>query len=183
MSNPLVRTAVRTLFFCTSRRRALRQAADHGRAYLRLAAQLTPEAGRVPVRVPAMRGVDEDMREWSFFMILEHNVLVNRSITAVVVQLARGEPLHGAARIDPKREVMPTEASDRSRVEVFGRTIEEHLAAVQALGRLRRTATSPHPIFGAFDAHQWNCMFAFHLRLHLRQAEWVVGELERRGRA
>ena len=32
-----------------------------------------------------MRGVDEDMRRWSFFMILEHNAIVNRSITASVV--------------------------------------------------------------------------------------------------
>jgi hypothetical protein len=41
---------------------------------------------------------------------------------------------------------------------------------------LRGTGTSPHPVFGDFDAHKWNCMFTFHLGLHLPQAEYVVGK-------
>ena len=61
-----------------------------------------------------MSGVDEDMRRWSFFMILEHNAIVNRSITASVVQLANGESLTGQATIDVKKGVMPSGAADES---------------------------------------------------------------------
>jgi hypothetical protein len=45
---------------------------------------------------------------------------------------------------------------------------------VKDLGELRGTKTTPHPIFGDFDAHKWNCMFSFHLRLHYKQAAYVV---------
>lgn len=121
-----------------------------------------------------MRGVDEDMRRWSLFMILEHNAIVNRSITATVVQLARGEVLNGPATINPKTEVMPTLSADESQIEVFASSVTSHIDAVRNLKRLRGTGTSPHPIFGDFDAHKWNCMFAFHLGLHFRQAEYVV---------
>jgi hypothetical protein len=176
MSDLLVRTAVRTLFTFTGRARALRKSESILGRYLKLADGLATEAGRARVRVPPMRGVDEDMRRWSFFMILEHNAIVNRSITATVLQLARGEALTGAAAIDPKRDVMPGPSADASQVALFAESVTRHIETVRGLGKLRGTGTSPHPIFGAFDAHQWNCMFAFHLGLHLPQAAHVVRE-------
>jgi hypothetical protein len=126
------------------------------------------------VEVPPMRGVDEDMRRWSFFMLLEHNTIVNRSITAAVVQLANGESLSGPATIDVKKGVMPSSSADESHVELFAQSVTDHIAAVRGLGNLRGTKTSQHPIFGQFDAHKWNCMFAFHLRLHLPQARFIA---------
>lgn len=121
-----------------------------------------------------MPGVDEDMRRWSFFMILEHNAIVNRAITATVAQLAQGEAPSGAAMIDPKKDVMPSVESGESQVESFADSVRQHLHTVKNLGNLRGTNTAPHPVFGAFDAHQWNCMFVVHLGLHLRQAEYVA---------
>ena len=126
------------------------------------------------VEVPPMRGVDEDMRRWSLFMLLEHNAIVNRSITAAVVQLANGEPLSGPATIDVKKGVMPSSSADESQVELFAQSVADHITVVRNLGNLRGTKTSQHPIFGQFDAHKWNCMFAFHLRLHLPQARFIV---------
>jgi len=120
-----------------------------------------------------MRGVDEDMRQWSFFMILEHNAIVNRSITASVVQLANGELLTGPATIDVKKGVMPSGTADESQIGLFAESVTSHIASVKRLKQLRGTRTSPHPIFGRFDAHKWNCMFAFHLGLHLPQAKYV----------
>ena len=121
-----------------------------------------------------MPGIDEDMRKWSYFMILEHNAIVNRVITAIVVQLARGEAPSGAAMIDPKKDVMPSTLAGDSQIQLFADSVWQHLDAVKDLKSLRGTRTAPHPVFGAFDAHQWNCMFAFHLDLHLRQARFVV---------
>jgi hypothetical protein len=176
--NLFVKTAVRTLFLVTSRRRAARRARRHLAGYLELAEGLPREEGMRPVRIPPMRGVDEDMRDWSFFMILEHNRIVNRSITATVRQLARGEPSRGAAAIDPKTDVLPSPAAGEEQVEEFRKSVEEHLETVPTLGRLRGTRTAPHPVFGDFDAHRWNCMFAFHLGLHLPQAAHVLRAVE-----
>ena len=174
MSNIFLKTAMRTVFACTGRAKALRQCESVLGRYLALAQGLPEEGGRRTVEVPWMPGVDEDMRRWSFFMILEHNTIVNRAITANVVQLARGEDPSGAAIIDVKHDVMPSASAGSEQVDAFALSVRQHVEAVEALLALRGTKTSPHPIFGPFDAHQWNCMFAFHLRLHLRQARFVV---------
>ena len=147
------------------------------REYLKLADQLPAEAGQRCIEVPSMPGIDEDMRKWSYFMVLEHNAIVNRAITATVVQLARGEAPSGAAMIDPEKDVMPSASAGDSQIEFFADSVRQHLDAVKDLKSLRGTKTASHPVFGAFDAHQWNCMFAFHLDLHLRQARFVVAKV------
>ena len=177
MSNLLIKVAVRTLFLCQSRGQALRQSETLAGQYTALAAGLSKEAGRMMVEVPPMRGVDEDMRRWSFFMLLEHNTIVNRSITATVRQLANGEALKGPVIIDMKKDVMPSPSADESQVELFAQSVTDHLATVRGLGNLRGTRASRHPIFGQFDAHKWNCMFVFHLRIHLPQARFIAERL------
>ena len=174
--NLLIKTAIRTLFTFTSRKKALEKSELILRQYAKLADGLSKEAGQRCIEVPPMRGVDEDMRKWSFFMILEHNAIVNRSMTATVVQLARGEELSGPATINPKTDVMPSSLADASQFKDFADSIASHITAVKSLRRLRGTGTSPHPVFGDFDAHKWNCMFTFHLGLHLPQAEYVIGK-------
>lgn len=176
MSNPLIKIAIRTLFTFTSHAKALQNSELLLRKYVGLADGMSKETGQLCVEVPPMRGVDEDMRKWSFFMILEHNVIVNRSITAAIVQLAKGEKLSGPATLNPKTDVMPSAAADESQIGAFSDSVTKHVEAVKDLKRLRGTRTSPHPIFGEFDAHKWNCMFGFHLGLHLPQAEYVVAE-------
>ena len=174
MSNLIIKAAVRTLFTFTGREKALERSKILLGQYLRLAEGLSEKGGQLCVEVPSMRGVDEDMRQWSFFMILEHNAIVNRSITASVVQLANGELLTGPATIDVKKGVMPSGTADESQIGLFTDSVTNHTASVECLKQLRGTRTSPHPIFGNFDAHKWNCMFAFHLGLHLPQAKYVA---------
>jgi hypothetical protein len=177
MSGKAIRTVVRALFSMTSRARAASQIRIALRKYLRLAARVDRKSGSQPVMVPEMRGIDEDMRNWSFFMILEHNTIVNRSITSIIQQLAREEESAGVGGIDFKRDVMPASNAGEDEIECFRRSMEEHLEIVSGLGPLRGTRTKDHPIFGPFDAHQWNCMFAFHLNLHYRQAQFVVSRV------
>lgn len=180
MSSWFIRTGVRAMLTHTRRSKVVQQCERLLSDYTRLAKELTREQGQLPVEVPPMRGVDPDMRNWSFFNILEHNAIVNRSITATVVQLANGEALSGLATLDPKTGVMPAPGSDETQVAAFADSILEHLQSVKALQNLKNTATSRHPVFGEFDGHKWNAMFAFHLGLHLPQARTVAEEGKRR---
>jgi len=174
MRNSWIKPAVRLMFAVTSRERATRQAARHLVGYRKLADGLSPEAGSRPVRVPPMPGVDEDMRNWSFYMTLEHNRIVSDSISATVFQLAMDEPLSGAALVDPKKGVMPSLSAGEEQIRQFLDSVERHVKLVETLGRLRGTRTARHPLFGDFDAHKWNCMFSFHLKIHYRQAAHVA---------
>ncbi len=172
MINAVVRTVIRTRFALTRRSVATGQIhASLGR-YLALADQLDAVSGARPVRVPAMPGIDADMRRWSLFMTLEHNAIVNRAMTTVIGALARGEEPPGG--FDPKRDVMPSASPGVETVDDFRSSVEEYLALEATLGKLRGTQIKNHPIFGPFDAHRWHCMLGFHLRLHERQARFIV---------
>ena len=59
-------------------------------------------------------------------------------------------------------------------LEAFRQTVDDHLEAILPLGKLRGTVKRPHPVFGDFDAHQWHCMFGFHLMIHFKQARMVA---------
>ncbi|HCY84711.1 MAG TPA: hypothetical protein DHV36_06210 [Desulfobacteraceae bacterium] len=170
MGNLLLKQAVRTFFMCTSRQGASRRAKRYCDKYLTLAKNLDHTAGGTPVRVPPMPGVDPDMRNWSYYMLLSHNVIVNQCITAVTCQLARDEPLSGMALIDPKTDVMPSPAAGPEQVAAFSKSVADHIREVSRLDRLRGSRRTIHPVFGPFDAHQWHCMFGFHLKVHYKQA-------------
>jgi hypothetical protein len=174
MKQMLIKAAVRTSFLLSTRTRAaagIRRWLAH---YLALADVLDPPQGRQVVRVPPMLGVDEAMRNWSFFMLLEHNAIVNRSITDIVCSLARGRQPQGPGAMDPKKDVMPALSAGPEQVAAFRASVQEHLAAVAELGRLRGTPVRRHSVFGMLDAHGWHCMFGLHLKVHVRQAETVV---------
>lgn len=173
----LIRTAVRTRFRLTSRKQASDQIRKLLAGYLSLVQSIDPEAGRLPVRVPPMLGVDEDMRDWSLFMILEHNVIVNRSITAIVESLARGEKPPAIDVNDPKRDVMPSQDPGEEQIQAFQSSVETHLEVVSRLPRLRSAATIRHPIFGQLNAHGWHCMLGLHLDIHRNQAKAVCNTI------
>lgn len=158
----------------TSRNRAsghIRKSLDK---YLTLTASVAPEDGRRPVWVPPMIGIDEDMRGWSFFGILEHNVIVNRSITEIVKSLVRGQKPAGEGAIDMKNDVMPSTDPGGEQIEAFRTSVEEHLESVSGLRGLRQTSTKRHPVFGELNAHGWHCMFGLHLDIHRKQAEAAI---------
>ena len=97
----------------------------------------------------------------SFYMILEHNTIVNRAISATILNLVREEPLRGAAAIDFKGGVMPSLSAGEEQVQEFCDSVAAHLSLVPALGSGRGALTAPHPHFGDFDAHHWICMLGF----------------------
>ena len=173
MNQRLIKSAIRTRFLLTPRDRASDQIRRHLQRYLALGQSIRPADGRQPVRVPAMLGVDEDMRDWSFFMILAHNTIVNRSITAIVRSLVNGERPSGPGAIDAKKDVMPSATAGEEQLREMRASVEAHLDTMASLSGLRRTATCRHPIFGELTAHGWHCMFGLHLEIHLRQAKSV----------
>jgi hypothetical protein len=87
--------------------------------YLALAGLTNDECGALSVFVPPMPGIHDDMRDWSFFIILEHNAIVNPSVTSLIENLVRGEEPKGAGAIDPKKDVMPSKDSGVEQIEAF----------------------------------------------------------------
>ena len=175
--NIFLRIVVRTGFALTSRDQASTQIQRLCDRYLALAEQTTAESGALVVHIPKMIGVDEDMRDWSFFKILEHNTIVNRSITSIIGSLVRGEKPEGVGAIDMKRDVMPSENPGIEQIESFHNSVTEHIKIVSDYQPLRNSSTKRHPVFGKFNAHQWHCMFGFHLFIHYKQAKYIINKI------
>ena len=177
MNNLFLRTAVRALFALTSRDQASTQIHKLCDRYLALAERTDVGNGTLGVHVPKMTEVDEDTRDWSFFKILEHNAIVNRSITSIIESLVRGKEPEGAGAIDMKRDVMPSKNPAIEQIESFRNSVIEHIKIVLGYHSLRNSSTKHHPVFGTFNAHQWHCMFGFHLFIHYKQAKYVISKI------
>lgn len=159
----------------TSKQKALQQASDYLTVYLGYVKQAGEGAG-TPRMVPKMLGVDEDMRGWSLYQLLEHNTIVNRAITQLICDLADGVPPEDMNRIDPKHDVMPGDGAGEEQVDIFTTSVQDHIARITPLSDLRKTRKVPHPLFGNFNAHMWTCMFSFHLKVHFNQARFLAEE-------
>ena len=168
-----MKTAIRVWFAMTNRAKATSRIQRMLDQYQALSQRIDGDCGSMPVTVPAMPGVDEDMRNWSFYMLLEHHAIVNRSITSIMQSLVRNQQPSGAGAIDPKDDVMPTNAAGPENIDIVKQSILDHLASVGQMDRLRGTLKSRHSLFGDFDAHDWHCMFGFHLMVHYRQAKLI----------
>lgn len=177
MGATFIKIWVRLVLSFTSREKASRQIQASLDKYRNLAALVSDNEGTKRAdtsRMPNLPGIDEDMKDWSFFMILEHNTIVNRAITATVTQLVNREPLHGDALMDPKHDVVPRPDAGRESFVKFEKSVLDHLHCVKNLGNLKKTATSRHPVFGQLNAHRWNNMYALHLHIHLNQADLLI---------
>jgi hypothetical protein len=177
----LLGIVLRALFALTTRDQASTQIQKLCDRYLVLATMIDAESGTLAVRVSGLLpGIDKDMRNWSFFKVLEHNTIVNRSFTSIIQSLVQNEELRGAGAIDMKKDVMPSESPGAEQIEFFHNSVAEHIQAVSDFQNLRDSPTRPHPLFGAFTAHQWHCMFGFHLFIHYIQAKYIVNKITRK---
>lgn len=103
----LVRTIIRLRFSLTSREAATRLLESERDRTLEVARRLGEEGCRKTATVPAILGVDEDMRDWSIYQVLEHDTIVNRRLTGQMLFVAGAGP-----GPDPdfsiKHDVMPS---------------------------------------------------------------------------
>ncbi len=166
---------MRTRFRLTARERANRTIEREGQLSAELARSVSAEQAAQNVEVPAMIGVDPEMRHWSLLQTLEHNVIVNRSITGIVTTLAAETPY--VSSMDPKHDVLPGDSPGIDQIEAFEQSVCDHLETVSRIGSLRSKQRFDHPLSGSFDAHAWHCMFGFHLWLHRRQMQKAVEQL------
>lgn len=169
-------TLVRFKFRCTSRKgagRIIRREAEETLAAVR---SVTEAQGAEPTRVNKMPGVDEDMRDWSMYQALEHNVIVNRAMTGLINHIANGSP--APPKINPKTDVMPSLAPGQEQIAAFEASIAEHFEVIAKADNLRGTPTHPHPLLGPINAHNWHCMFGFHLMVHRRQLQSIAKRLQ-----
>ncbi len=176
MKQQIIRKVVRMKLAFQSVARANKTAEGMKAYYLSLAEGMGEEQGRRVVVVPQSMGVDAEMTHWSYYQLMEHNAIVNRTMTRVVTALMTGEGVEALDQFDPKHDVLPSHEAGSEVIEEFRSSVDDHLLAVQQFGKLKSTLRRNHPIFGSFNAHMWHGMFGLHLKVHQNQAKTIANQ-------
>ncbi len=135
-----------------------------------LARSLSETQGRERVRIERFIGIEDSSREWSVYMTLEHLVIVNTAIAAILPQLYSGQMVGTQVKIE---EVKPVPEAGPEQIDDLVALVDRYTDIVDKLGNLRAGAKLPHPWFGALSAAQWHALAAVHNSTHRRQVERI----------
>ncbi|AHF03260.1 hypothetical protein MARPU_04695 [Marichromatium purpuratum 984] len=136
-----------------------------------IAARLDEQQGRCAARVRRVIGLEPGGRDWSVYMVLDHLVMVNAAITALVHALC---VTHGQRIEIGHADVTPHVDAGPDRIDALRASVERHAEVIERLGPLNAHAVYPHPWFGPLDARQWHALAALHNRTHRVQLQRIA---------
>jgi hypothetical protein len=139
-----------------------------------LAAPLSEDDGRRQVRIRRFSGIEHSSREWSVYMTLEHLVIVNTTVAAMLPRLYAGRAIGAEVRIE---DVKPVPEAGPEQMDDLRKLVERYTEIVDKLGNLRAGGRHPHPWFGSLSAAQWHALAAAHNLVHRRQIERILKAL------
>lgn len=139
-----------------------------------LAQEISEVQGRMRVRIPRFPGIEQGSCAWSVYMTLDHLVMVNTAITALIHAICSGHN-HGAEIV--MEDVKPHEDAGPDRIPALEAAVERYAEVVERMGTLRSREHHPHPWFGPLTARQWHAVAAIHNRTHRAQIEKILRRL------
>lgn len=143
---------------------------DEAERAIAIARSLSEAQGRERVRIDRFIGIEDSSREWSVYMTLEHLVIVNTAIAAILPQLYSGRVVGTEVKIE---EVKPVPEAGPEQLDDLAALVERYTDIVDKLGNLRAGAKLQHPWFGALSAAQWHALATIHNSTHRRQVERI----------
>lgn len=139
-----------------------------------LAQGISETQGRARIPIPRFPGIEDSSRVWSVYMTLDHLVMVNTAIMALIHAICVDHN-HGAEiRIE---DIMPHADAGPDRIQALEVAVERYTDVVERLGPLRSRERHPHPWFGDLTARQWHALAAIHNRTHRAQIEKILRRL------
>ncbi|MGD8206745.1 MAG: DinB family protein [Thiohalocapsa sp.] len=139
------------------------------------ASRLSEDAGRRRVLIPRFLGIEDSSRGWSVFMTLEHLVIVNSAIAAMLPRLYAGRDISTEVRIE---DVKPVPEAGPEQMDDLSRLVDRYTDIVDKLGNLRAGVAHPHPWFGPLSAAQWHALATVHNSVHRRQIDRIIKALK-----
>lgn len=139
---------------------------------LRLANSCKETHGAQRVLIKRIPGMEDSSRYWSVFMTIDHLRIVNQFIAETLVVLGQGAI---PDRVSSTAAVKPDPNADATALLSFDETCADIARVVRGIKDLRTAGRYAHPWFGPLDAAAWHFMAGFHMRLHRKQIEGILG--------
>jgi len=136
-----------------------------------LARQAPDELGRRRTRLRRRAGMEASSRDWSVFMNIEHLVIVNRGITAVIHAICADNNPGVEIGVE---DIQPHPDAGPEQVEALVQATDRYLEIVDRFGSLNCQETYRHPWFGPLTACEWNVLAAWHNRIHRHQVQRLL---------
>jgi hypothetical protein len=165
---------IKALARFASRDEITRRFTEEGERAVGLARGMAADDGRRRMLIPRVAGMEDSSRDWSVYMTLEHLVIVNTGIAALIQRLCAGRETLKVVRIE---EVKPHEEAGPEQADELEGLIARYGELVTSHGDLRTAKRHPHPWFGPLDALQWHALAAVHNGIHRRQIERIIERL------
>jgi hypothetical protein len=160
----------------TTRGQAAKLFAREREVIVRLASRCDPESASLSVLIDRLRGMEDNSRFWSVFMVIDHLRIVNGGISEVIRLLGRGQTPERQLRI---ADVKPSPQANQEVTGQFEQACVRFERRAAELPDLRTAHRYAHPWFGPLDAAGWHFLAGFHMQLHRRQIEQILRHLSR----
>ncbi|PQJ96264.1 DinB family protein [Chromatium okenii] len=141
---------------------------------LAMSRRLTRAQGLERVSIPRFPGIENESCHWSVYMTLDHLVMVNTAITALIHAICVDSDHDVEIEL---ADVWPHEDAGADRIHALSAVVERYSRLIERLGPLRSRTRYPHPWFGALTARHWHALAAIHNRTHRIQIEKIVRRL------
>ena len=155
--------------------------------YERLAQKIIEKVSKIPlekrsirVLVNPMPGLEDSSRFWSLNGVLEHLLIVSKSMEYVIVSLATGTIPEGkadVAKVKPKNMETDALPEFKAYAPELMKRIDEKLESGKM--NFESSLTFHHPWFGEITARQWYWLLKAHQGIHYRQAKEIISQLEK----
>ncbi|MEM7315916.1 MAG: DinB family protein [Planctomycetota bacterium] len=157
-----------------SRKRVADMFLGESRKIETLCLPLSPEQAKCRVLIDRIMGIEDNSRNWSVYMVLEHLVIVNGGITSLIESLNGGQAFGREVRIE---DVKPKPTAGEETVGALESSVKQLLQTVESIERFSTAAKHRHPWFGQMNSQQWFTLAAVHMRVHRKQIEGIIAGL------
>jgi len=119
------------------------------------------------VLIDHILGIEDDTRDWSAALVIEHLAIVSAGIIQVIKTLTEEQPFDGPIRIEAVKPGKNTVTIDELK-----QIIREYETFIPQNKNSKMTKS--HPWFIEFNNKDWNTFLAIHTWVHKRQIKAIL---------
>ncbi len=118
--------------------------------------------------------IEDDTRQFSINMVLEHLVIAGYAVTNVIDTLSKEQEFKAAIKIE---NVKPKKNKE-DQIEEFSDFYTQYFEFIKKHSKKQSKMTKKHPWFIEFNNFDWSIFMYMHTFIHRRQIQAIIKELK-----